>query len=97
MDKKWYYTYVLYSLKDFKLYIGFSTDLQKRLEKHNNGENTSTACRRPLIFIFAEAFINEKDARSREKFFKTGRGREIIQKKLKNTFIELDKKYKNNK
>jgi len=90
MEIKWFYTYVLYSLKDFKLYIDFSTDLKNRLKKHNSGENKSTACRRPLIFILAEAFINEKDAREREKFYKTGRGREVLKKKLANTMKELE-------
>ena len=56
-------------------------------------KNRSTAYRRPLIFILAEAFINEQDAREREKFYKSGRGREILKKKLKNTFEYL-KKYK---
>ena len=88
---KWYYSYVLFSLKDRKLYIGYSTDLKSRISKHNEGLITSTKSRRPLILILAEAFINEKDAREREKFYKSGRGREVLKKKLENTFKDLNK------
>jgi len=45
---KFHYVYVLYSLKDNKLYIGYSTDVYRRLDEHNAGENTSTKYRRPF-------------------------------------------------
>ena len=93
-SSKWHYVYILYSLKDFKLYVGTTINLKKRLERHNSGMNTSTKGRCPLILIFAESFLNKKDADNREKFYKTGRGREIIKMKLENTFVDLDKKYK---
>ena len=91
METKWFYTYVLFSLKDKRLYIGFTSDLKTRIIKHNEGLNTSTKCRRPLKLILAEAFINEKDARVREKFYKSGRGREVLKKKLENTFFDFEK------
>jgi putative endonuclease len=85
-----YYVYILISLKDHKSYIGFSTDINKRLEYHNKGLNTSTKNRRPLDLIYYEAYQNESDARKRELFLKSGRGREVIKKQLENTL----KKYK---
>ena len=89
METRWFYVYVLFSLKDGKLYTGFTNNLKARIIQHNEGLNTSTKCRRPLKLILAEAFINEKDARLREKFYKSGRGREILHKKLENTFNDL--------
>ena len=80
-----YYIYVLFSLKDKNLYIGYTGDLKKRIDYHNRGYNTSTKHRRPLKLIFSEAFISEKDARKREKFFKTGHGREELKRILKYT------------
>lgn len=87
----WYHVYVLYSLKDNNLYIGFTTDLDKRLEQHNSGLNTSTKGRQPLKLIHSEAFINEQDARHQESYYKTGRGRETLRKILKETFIDIQK------
>ena len=80
-----FYVYILKSLKDNKLYIGYTTDFKKRIEYHNSGLNTSTKNRRPFKLLFAESFINEKDARKRERFFKTGHGREEIKKILEHT------------
>ena len=84
-----YYIYILFSTKDKKLYIGYTTNLQKRILYHNKGYNTSTKNRRPLELIFSEAFILEKDARKRELFFKTGHGREEIKKILKYTLAGM--------
>ena len=70
-----YYTYVLESKKDQKLYIGWTNDLKKRYEKHNLGKIFSTKMRRPLILIYYEACLSKEDAIKREKYFKTGFGR----------------------
>ena len=67
-----YYVYVLRSEKDSRLYIGFTSNLRQRFENHNKGLNTSTKNRRPLKLIYYEAFENEKDARNKEIFYKSG-------------------------
>ncbi len=85
-----YYVYILISLKDKKSYIGYTTNLKKRIYYHNKGFNKSTKNRRPFKIIYSEAYINERDARKREKFFKTGHGREEIKKILKHTLQNID-------
>lgn len=74
------------SLRDHKLYTGFTTNLKNRLENHNRGEVNSTKYRRPLKLIHAEYFINEEDAKAREIFLKSGFGRDNLRKFLKHTF-----------
>ncbi|MFO7841503.1 MAG: GIY-YIG nuclease family protein, partial [Fidelibacterota bacterium] len=37
-----YFTYILYSETSDRYYIGYTSDLSKRLEKHNNGNSRST-------------------------------------------------------
>ena len=73
-----YYVYILISLKDGKLYTGLSSDLKKRLEFHNNGKSAATKGRLPVKLIYYEAYSDKKDAIKREKFLKSGRGREVI-------------------
>ena len=87
---KKYYVYMLLSLYDNKLYTGFTTDLRNRLSQHSRGEVISTKNRRPLKLIHYEYFINEKDARSREVFLKSGFGRGQIMKALQRTLFELN-------
>ena len=75
--------YILESLKDQGWYIGFTTDLKKRLDYHNTGKNTSTKNRRPLKIIYAEVYLDKRDALGREKFLKSGSGRRFLKKQLK--------------
>lgn len=67
-------TYVLKSLKDGNLYIGSTTDLERRIREHNNGRNKSTRSRRPFKLIYYEEYVTIKEARSREKIFKKHHG-----------------------
>ena len=80
-----YYVYILYSLKDQDFYTGYSSNLKQRLSEHQNGLVDSTRHRRPLKLVYYEAYISESNARSREEFYKSGRGRETIRKILKET------------
>lgn len=88
-----YCVYILFSLKDNILYIGFSSDLKKRIEKHNSGGVKSTAPRRPLELIFCEFYLYEADARKREMYFKTSAGKKAIKLMLKSTLEKMG--YKN--
>ncbi|MFB6212900.1 MAG: GIY-YIG nuclease family protein [Candidatus Magasanikbacteria bacterium] len=81
-----YYVYVLHSLKDGNLYIGFSENLEKRIESHRKGEVESTKDRRPLRFVYYECYVNRKDAKGREKFLKSGSGHRFLYKQLENYF-----------
>lgn len=82
-----YCVYILFSQKDFLLYIGFSTNIEARVKKHNSGGNISTANRIPLELIFCEYYLFEEDARKREKYFKTTMGKKAI-KLMLNTTLE---------
>lgn len=88
---KYYYVYILQSKnKDF-LYVGFTKDLRKRLKEHNNGEELSTKHYAPFDLIHYEAYRNEKDAKRREEYFKTTKGKTTLRTMLKEYFI---KKYR---
>ena len=80
---RFYYVYVLRSLRDAKLYIGSTTDLRKRLTMHNSGLVTSTKPRLPFELSFYEAYRNPRDARRREEYFKTTKGKTIVRTMLR--------------
>ena len=77
-----YYVYILHSLKDKNLYIGFTDNLKRRLKNHNEGKNFSTKSRKPFELIFYEALPTQEEAIEREKFYKSGRGHEVLYKIL---------------
>ena len=75
-----YYVYVLISKKDGKLYTGISQDPEARLKSHNRGETKSTKGRRPFELVYSEKVFNRTSARQREKYLKSGIGREFLQR-----------------
>lgn len=81
-----FYTYVLQSIKDKKLYVGFSKNLKLRFEQHQKGLVSSTRDRRPLKLIYYEACITQTDATHREKYFKTYYGKMFLKNRLKSYF-----------
>ncbi len=72
---KFYYVYILHNASKHFIYVGYSEDLKTRFATHNNGKVTSTKAYRPLDLIHYEAYKNMKDAKRREKYLKTNKGR----------------------
>ena len=80
---KFFYVYVLRSIdKDF-IYVGVTANLKKRFSEHNNKEELSTKHYAPFELIFYEAYRNEKDAKRREEYFKTTKGKTTLRMMLK--------------
>jgi len=77
-----FYTYVLKSIKDGKLYIGFSENLKKRIKEHQDGLVTATKNRRPLKLVYYEACLVKEKAIAREKALKIGFGRAYLKRRL---------------
>lgn len=73
-----FYVYILQSLKDYRLYTGYTHDLQKRLEEHQAGKVLSTKHRLPIKLIYFEACVNKVDALRREKYLKTTYGKRYL-------------------
>jgi putative endonuclease len=87
-----YYVYVLQSDKTDELYKGYTKDLRVRLKQHNNGLNFSTRSYLPWQLIHYEAYLNEQDAKRREKYLKTSQGGRLLKRMLKEYFYENKKK-----
>ena len=83
-----FYTYILLGKKDNKMYTGFTGDLRKRFNRHNSNLVSSTKNRGPFQLIYYESCLNEQDARSREKYLKTGTGKRYLKNRLKR-FLSL--------
>lgn len=84
---KFYYVYILRG-KNGYLYIGYSEDLRNRFQSHNTKQVRSTKPYRPFELIHYEAYHNKKDAKRREKYLKTNRGRTTLITMLKEFFAE---------
>lgn len=81
-----YYTYVLYSVNYDKIYIGYTSNIEKRLYFHNLGIKGWTAKFTPWELIYSENFPTKPEAMKREKELKSFKGREFIRKKILPSF-----------
>jgi putative endonuclease len=80
-----YYVYVLRSEASRRLYKGVTDDVTRRLHEHNDGLSASTKHWRPWRLVHVEEFATRAEALRRERFLKTGRGREELQGLLDNS------------
>jgi putative endonuclease len=80
----YYYVYVLRSEKDGYFYTGYSNDVRRRLQEHNDGKVNSTKNRTPLVLVYWEGCLNQQDATRREKYLKTAWGKRYIKNRLAN-------------
>ena len=80
-----YYVYILQSLRNEDLYAGFSKDLKERVKKHFSKGVHTTERMGKIRLVFYEAYLNEKDARRREKYFKTTKGKRTLKLMLENS------------
>ena len=74
----YFYIYVLRSVDFKRNYVGFTRNVDRRLKEHNSGKTKSTKPYRPWKLLFIETFISKSEALEREKYLKSGQGRDYI-------------------
>ncbi len=72
------HVYVLSSTVREYLYVGLTYDLVRRIGEHQRGKETTTRAYIPFEVLLTEAFVSRQAARSREKYLKTGAGKEFL-------------------
>ncbi len=81
-----HYVYLLQSLKNKSLYVGCTSDLQRRLIDHNRGDSYHTKKYMPWKLIYYECYGSKLDAYQREKSLKLhAQGLRRLRERLRNT------------
>jgi putative endonuclease len=65
-----YTTYILYSTKLSKYYVGQTIDMERRLEEHNRGKTRFMASGMPWVLVFSREFNFRSEAVKLESFIK---------------------------
>ncbi|MBB2146354.1 GIY-YIG nuclease family protein [Pedobacter sp. LMG 31464] len=73
-----FYVYAIKSDVDQRIYVGFSSNVLKRLAEHNAGKTKSTKGFRPWQLIYSEPIVSRIAAREKEKYLKSGIGKEFL-------------------
>ena len=76
------FAYVLRSLTTGRYYTGATSDLEVRLAQHNSDKSRSTKHRGPWVLAHSEQFATIAEALRRERFLKTGKGRDELKRIL---------------
>ena len=77
-----YYVYVIASITHGTRYVGSTEDVASRLYEHNDGRCRYTSGRRPWRLAYQEKYTTRAEAMRREKYLKSGIGRELLDKIL---------------
>ena len=76
--------FVVYAIKSYidgRIYVGFTSNLEQRLSEHNQGKTKSTKGYKPWKLIHKENVETREEARRREKYLKSGCGKEFLKNK----------------
>ncbi|KKU11400.1 MAG: GIY-YIG nuclease superfamily protein [Parcubacteria group bacterium GW2011_GWB1_45_7] len=85
-----YFVYILENQNDKFWYIGYTSNLERRILEHQHGKGgRTTSIKNDWHLIYSESYLNNKDARGRELFLKSGAGRRFIKKQLSHYLAEL--------
>ncbi len=77
-----YFVYALSSINRRYIYVGLTSNLERRIEEHNSGKNKTTKPYKPFRLIYSEKCADRPTARKREKYLKSGIGKEFLKSLL---------------
>jgi putative endonuclease len=78
-----FYTYVIRSTKTGRRYVGSCKNVEERLDRHNSGHSKATRHGVPWLLEHTESFPTRADATRRERYLKTGRGRDELDERCR--------------
>ena len=72
------------------MYYGYTDDLKRRLEEHNNGQSKFTKGHLPWKLVFYAGFADKQRAKDFELYIKSGSGKAFAYKRLVNVAFAKD-------
>ena len=78
MENLAYSVYAIYSPKHKRIYVGMSKNIKRRISEHNSGMVKSSRAYGPWLLIYSEVVGERAEARKKEKYYKSGFGREFV-------------------
>ena len=73
-----FFVYAIKSLNYSYIYVGLTSDLNRRLKQHYSGHEKTTRLYRPFVLIYTTLCDDRISARKIEKFLKSGCGKEFL-------------------
>ena len=70
--------YALYDRESRQIYVGMTNNLERRLREHRRGQSFFTRRFKDITVIYTENREDYESGRRREKYLKSGIGREFL-------------------
>jgi putative endonuclease len=74
-----YIVYIIKSLYDHSYYIGYTSNLDRRLEDHNSGRSRYTKKKVPWVLAYIEKYSTKTEAIKRERFLKNQKNKRFYE------------------
>jgi putative endonuclease len=78
VTERMFFVYAIKSKVRNYIYVGLTSDFDRRLLKHNSGQNRTTRAYAPFVVLLTEPYMTRLEARKREKYLKSGIGKEYL-------------------
>ncbi|MBI2446869.1 MAG: GIY-YIG nuclease family protein [Parcubacteria group bacterium] len=75
-----YFVYAIRSTQRNYIYVGLTNNIERRIKQHNDGKEKTTRAYSPFRVIYVDKFEDRKSAREKEKYLKSGTGKEFLKK-----------------
>ena len=73
-----FFVYAISSVNRNYIYVGLTSNIEERLKRHNHGYEKTTNPYKPFLLLYNEECANRLAARQREKYWKSGIGKEKL-------------------
>jgi len=73
-----FFVYSIRSLTKNYIYVGLTDNFDRRFKEHQSGKNKTTKPYKPYEVLLVEQYQTRQEARNREKFLKSGIGKEFL-------------------
>ena len=74
-----FYVYIIFSEKCNRYYVGYCSNVEARLARHNAGMVTATKNCRPYLLKASKSFLTELEAIREERRIKTQKSRKYLE------------------
>jgi putative endonuclease len=74
-----HFVYIIQSQKDGSYYVGYTTNIDSRIAKHNQGGSIFTKTRRPYLLVYSMSFNSKSEALQFELKVKSWKSRVAIE------------------
>ena len=81
------FVYALFDRKSSEIYVGMTNNIERKVAEHRRGQSKYTRKFKSIECLLLEEYASYGEGRKREKYLKSGCGKEFLKEILKNAGV----------